>query len=532
MAKRLRQKKTKEEKSLNNPKQNIQLISNRRIKRDELKTRNGGYLFIKSSCKDLGLDKICKNIQKKEALKYDLFEVLSHIIYNKILNIYESTSTYDFSQTLIELPKFTKKDIAQSQAILAKYNVQIQKKLYSNITKITNPKQDCIFYDCSNNSIVNNRILNSCGVKYPQDVVTLSMFMFDSNAFPCAFTIESNINQRYYEYSELNRFIYKLFSEAVMYVCPESIHSINDGDLYGHFRNHHELSLQQLSNFNPDLLDWSIDPKGWHMIGSNKNFNLLQVENKINNENTSEEIKTDLQNTIFYKHKKVKISIPDSNKHITQNLIVLFNFELRDWQNTLRENEIQDVQKKVESKIGGKNNKAFAEKYKHLLRSETVNFNGVDTEMYYFTDRTFRKNQEYDGYYAICENSGEDHLEPIIEVVTNCEDQLKYLIQSVKKDYDPKLTKSQEDNIIAHYLTSVISYSAFRYILFRLDYKCTYMQLYNTLQNFKFYKLANAGWIPAYVPNETSDALKNLFNIDTDFEYINNQDMKTILKNI
>ena len=55
------------------------------IKKDGQRCFNGGYLFLQKAYLELGLDKICKKIEKKHKNKYDLNEILSMLLYARVL---------------------------------------------------------------------------------------------------------------------------------------------------------------------------------------------------------------------------------------------------------------------------------------------------------------------------------------------------------------------------------------------------------------------------------------------------------------
>ena len=55
------------------------------IKSDTQRCFNGGYLFLQKVYHDLGLDKICKAIEKKHKNEYDLNEILSMLLYTRVL---------------------------------------------------------------------------------------------------------------------------------------------------------------------------------------------------------------------------------------------------------------------------------------------------------------------------------------------------------------------------------------------------------------------------------------------------------------
>lgn len=55
------------------------------LKKGERKAYNCGYLFLQDIYNSFGLDKICKDISSRHSFAYDLNDVLSRLIYTRIL---------------------------------------------------------------------------------------------------------------------------------------------------------------------------------------------------------------------------------------------------------------------------------------------------------------------------------------------------------------------------------------------------------------------------------------------------------------
>ena len=64
---------------------NIELCSGTDLKKDEKRCFNGGYLFLQDIYYELGLHKICRSIATRHSFEYDLNNILSRLIYTRIL---------------------------------------------------------------------------------------------------------------------------------------------------------------------------------------------------------------------------------------------------------------------------------------------------------------------------------------------------------------------------------------------------------------------------------------------------------------
>ena len=81
------------------------------VKKNEQRCFNGGYLFLQKVYHELGLDKICKKIEKKHRNEYDLDDILQMLLYARVLHPGSKRSSLEDAKRFIEQPKA---DIHQS----------------------------------------------------------------------------------------------------------------------------------------------------------------------------------------------------------------------------------------------------------------------------------------------------------------------------------------------------------------------------------------------------------------------------------
>lgn len=62
---------------------------------------NGGYLFLQDIFHSLKLDKICRDIQDEYKFEYDLADVLSRLIYSRIIYPSSKLSAFEDSKALL-----------------------------------------------------------------------------------------------------------------------------------------------------------------------------------------------------------------------------------------------------------------------------------------------------------------------------------------------------------------------------------------------------------------------------------------------
>src|SRR5574344_607195 len=128
----------------------LTLSSGKKINYGQERLFNGGFLFLNQIYKQLGLNKLCKNISKDYKFKYDLDNILSRLIFSRIIYPDSKLATYELSKKFIEKPNFELQHIYRALNVLEKASDLIQTTVYENSLKITKRDTKVLFYDCTN----------------------------------------------------------------------------------------------------------------------------------------------------------------------------------------------------------------------------------------------------------------------------------------------------------------------------------------------------------------------------------------------
>ena len=79
---------------------------NKRISPDIKRQFNVGYLFLEKLYNELKIKDICDSIQSKYKFQFDLNEILSYLVYARIIYPSSKLETFKQCQNFIEQPKF------------------------------------------------------------------------------------------------------------------------------------------------------------------------------------------------------------------------------------------------------------------------------------------------------------------------------------------------------------------------------------------------------------------------------------------
>ncbi len=109
-----------------------------------------GYLFLQCLCTQLRMDKICRAIRSRHKFKYDLYAILTDLIYVRLLSPSSKLGSYEYCQTLLEPPKYSLQDMYRSLSVLAEESDFIQSEFYRNSNYIHPRNKRILYYDCTN----------------------------------------------------------------------------------------------------------------------------------------------------------------------------------------------------------------------------------------------------------------------------------------------------------------------------------------------------------------------------------------------
>jgi hypothetical protein len=89
-----------------------------------------GYLFIQDIYYSLGLNKICDEIAARYKFDFDLNDILSVLVYSRIIAPGSKKSSLQQAQAFLEQPKCKLHQIYRGLEVLAQENDFFQSQLY------------------------------------------------------------------------------------------------------------------------------------------------------------------------------------------------------------------------------------------------------------------------------------------------------------------------------------------------------------------------------------------------------------------
>ena len=506
----------------NNRKILFEKSSSKLIEKNKQNLFNCGYIFLEKIYYDLNLNKICEDISDKYSFKYDLNNILSRLLYGRIIFPSSKLATYNLSKKFIEQPNFELQHIYRALEVIAKENEFIQAELYKNSLKKAKRNTGVLYYDCTNFffELEQEDGLKQYGPSKENKntpIVQMGLFM-DGDGIPLAFNITPGNTNEQTTLTPTEQKILDDFKLSKFIVCTDAGLASTANRKFNDKENRAFITTQSIKKLKKSLKEWALSPTGWNLNNDTKQYDISKLED------TSESIEK-YKNKVFYKERWIK------ENGLEQKLIVTFSLKYKFYQQRIRNNQIERAQKAMKNK-SFKLDKINQNDFKRFITKTSITKDGEVAEKKILSLNTnqIEKEQIYDGFYGVCTNL-EDNAEEIIKV-----NQRRWEIEEsfriMKSEFKARpVYLSRDDRIIAHFTTCFLSLVLHRYLEKELNEKYTASEIIDTLREMNLNQIDEIGYIPAYTRTDITDCLHETFNFRTDSEITTKKTMKKILKN-
>ena len=279
-AKQRVQEMTEQEKELNEDivwRLNTKLL----ISKNEQRSYNGGYLFLQKIYHELGLDYICKKIEKKHKNKFDLNAILSMLLYTRVLYPGSKLSSLEDAKRLIEQPSADIHQVYRALSLLATEFNEIQADVYKRSLKLGKRDTRVVYYDLTNYFFEWEEEAGL--VQYghskegrPLPIVQMGLFM-DKDGFPLAMCIEPGNTAETTTLKPMEELLKEKFGLSKLVVCTDGGLSSYENRKRDSVGDRAFITVQSLKKLRKPLQDWALESTGWHIGGSEKEYDISQL---------------------------------------------------------------------------------------------------------------------------------------------------------------------------------------------------------------------------------------------------------------
>lgn len=492
----------------------------RKIEKGQRRSVNIGYLFLQDIYYDLKLDKICEAIAKKYKFTFDLNEILSRLVYSRIIYPGSKKSTWETAGKFLEKSSFKLQHMYRALSILAKENDYLQSKIYDNSKKIFTRQDRILYYDCTNYYFEIEREDKFRKYGYskehkPNPIIQMGLFM-DSNGVPLAFSVFPGNENEQPSMIPLEKKLLNDFEIDKMVVCTDAGLGSTENRKFNDRLCRSFITVQSVKKLKEFLQDFALSSNDWHLPDDENIYNLDEIESL-----DEESFKT-YYDKVFFKERWI------NEDNLEQRLIVTFSFKYRDYLRNIRSAQVERAQKLIDS--GKKATSAKPNDPKRFIDEKHCTNEGELAEKSKLSLNTKRISEEeiFDGFYAVCTNLS-DPTSTIINI-NKKRWEIEECFRIMKHECKARpVYLSREDRITAHFITCFIALIIYRILEKKLDSKFTCDSIIDSLRDMNMFVVPGDGYIPTYTRSDLTDALHKAFGFHTDYEIISQRNMGKIL---
>ena len=476
---------------------------------------NIGYLFPEMVYHQLKLDKICRDISLQHKISYNLSDVLKMLVTTRLIAPASKLSSFEYASNFLQQPTFDLQHVYRSLDVLSQHSDELQAAVYENSQNLIDRNKEVLFYDCTNYffEIEEGRGDAQYGKSKehrPNPIVQMGLFL-DGDGFPLCFSMFPGNQNEQPTLKPLEKKILRDFNLSEFIVCTDAGLASTENRKFNAISGRAFIVTQSLKMLKNFLREWALEPDGWRLNGSNRVYNINEVDEQLH------------KNSIFYKERWI------NENGLEQRLIVSYSIKERDYQKAIRERQVARAEKIVSDGFRAANRNQNSPKRFVAETDVTPGGEVADKKILSLDEEKIEKESMYDGFYAVCTTLEKD-INEIIHI-NKMRWQIEAAFRTMKSEFKARpVYLRNDDRINAHFLTCFLSLLILKIIEKKVGNKYSEEQVLHTLRDMSVYRLRDIGYLSSYTRTEITDALHDAFGFRTDSEFISGKTMKKILR--
>ena len=509
----------------------VKLSQGKLIRKGEQRCFNGGYLFLQKVYHELGLDRICKKLEKKHKNKYDLDGILSTLLYTRILYPGSKLSSLEDAKRFIEQPEADIHQVYRALSLLAGESDDIQAAVYKNSLKLA-PRQDkVIYYDCTNYYFESEeenglRQYGHSKENRPNPIVQMGLFT-DMDGIPLAFCINPGNTAETTTLKPLEDKLKDKFGLSKVVVCTDGGLASYENRKNDHVGERAFITVQSLKKLEGHLQDWATGTKGWRTVLFDGTGNPRLSEDEYD---IAELDPKQYADSLFCRERW--ITVGKKGRELEQRLIVTFSFKYREYLRHVREKQVARAESIIRRGAAGKQGKSQNDP-KRFIKNESCTADGelAQYNSYSLNQEMIDQESRFDGFYGICTDLDDDA--PAIIRTNGGRWIIEDCFRITKTDLEARPVYLQrDDRIKAHFLTCFLALILYKYLAKKVNRGgCHFSpdEIISTLRDMNFVSVAGEGYIPTYTKTDLTNNLHGSAGFRTDTQIVSKQRMKAII---
>ncbi|MEG0918209.1 MAG: IS1634 family transposase [Myroides sp.] len=521
---------------------------------DNNSNKNLGYIALKSIYNELGLETLFKSNQKSLKIQYSINDIVSMLVYMRVLNPSSKKFAYENMNILFEEYDFSRDDMYRCLSIINGLKNQIEKVMWEKTKDKYQRDTTCSFYDCTNyyfeieyndddvyeSDKKGNPVLVSKGLRKrgpeknhrPDPIVEMGLLM-DKNGIPLSYNLFPGNESEKLTLIPIVKKTTNSFNLGRTIVVADR--GLNTSDNIIKIAG---ISLEQAQKLNGYVYGQSVR-------GADDEFKSWILKKDY----ITEHIKNDYDENITFIHKSrmfpkpLKVLREDkgktkcgNNKYQTilvdQKQMVYYSQKYADKQKRDRDMILIKAKDLIANPIKYKRSTSYGVAgYVENLTFVKETGEIADASNLKLNEERIKEEEKYDGYYSIVtseEKLSDVEIRNIYRGLSKIEETFK--VTKTGLEARP-VWVSRQDHIESHFLTCFIALVIIRLLEQKLNHEFSFKKIIDTIRNYTSTKLDHDIYIQNF-KNDVTDNIGEKLAIDLNKKYRSLSEIKKILKNL
>lgn len=521
---------------------------------------NIGYFYLKKIYYMLNIPDFMDSIQQKYKAQFDFNQVNEFLTYARILEPCSKFSTFDKLGTYYEKPDFQYHDIERFLPILNSHYNEYIAHLFKNSENIVKRNTTICYYDCTNFYFeieqedgyideVTGEVMDDGLRQYgyskehrPNPIVGMGLFI-DGNGIPISMSIHRGNQNEQETAIPLETEMIKMFKDKKLIYCADAgLGSINI-KTFNTFGDKAFIVTQSIKKLGEDLQKKVFEDKNYKLLSNNKDISLQSIRKFDKYDKNNEELYSDFAYKTLEMEQTIDLGITEMKQYLNGNtrevkskgklkqiLLITFSRKTQEYQRYIRNRQVERARELIKNR-----NPEDIKKSPTDIKRFIKNKNKGVKEDYIIDEELIKKEEKYDGFYAIATNLEFDDPKKIIQINSN-RWRIEECFRILKTNFQSRPVYHRNgENIKAHFLicyTSLLIYRILERKLKEEKYRFTINEIIKTLKNMNIVEVGKLYYEAAYTNSTVLNALDKVLDLNLDYQRYSPKTLKKRIKNI
>jgi transposase len=528
------------------------------------KQLNIGYFVLQKIYRELKLDSFFEKTMEGSKCSFNPNNVNRFLTYARILAPDSKLGTFSNLGNYYEQPKFDYVHILRTMDILkANYNEYLS-HLFKYSNDIVKRDTSVCYFDCTNYYFeieneddeyvdeVTGEIMKGLR-KYgpskehrPNPIVQMGLFM-DSRGIPLSMCVNSGSdNEQLCAVSTERQLLKMLDGKRFIYCADAGLGSIGIRK-FNSMGGRAFIVTQSVKKLSSSIQAAVFNDCDYKLLSDDSDVSLewMKTFDRSRNENLS--CYNDRAYKVIVADRAVDIGMYDevvskngtvrkavSKAVLKQRLIITFSRKMMEYQRYIRNRQIERAKKILETKEPDAVRKGSHDVTRFIKRTSKSKSGETASDTYSIDETLIRKEEKYDGFYAIATNLDDD-AKSIVDVSAK-RHRIEDCFRVLKTNFSARpVFHSKPQRIAAHFMICYTALLVYRLLEAKLSDNGEHFSiemLLETMRNMNVVSAHDLYYIATYNGSKICTALNDIFNLGLDRQYYQPKDLNKKIKNI